>query len=72
MSEIVGYGRIKRVMGITGSQRPCSLGTCGGHMRAFIHSYDNGKSRLVWSCEKCHIEHVAEVTEAVTREVKWA
>jgi hypothetical protein len=60
-------GKILNVMGITGSARPCKILTCGGTVRAMIYKYENGHC-LLWCCNRCHQEHEAGQTEALTRE----
>jgi len=63
-----GFGGIKSVMGVTGSTRPCNGLTCGGEMAAFLYKYDDGKFRLIWRCDRCHMESEAGKAEAITLE----
>lgn len=68
MQQPQNFRRIKSVMGITGSSRPCLVSTCKGTRVANLHKYHDGSFALVWRCQICHQESEFGVTQAVTRE----
>lgn len=68
MQQPQNFRKIKSVMGVTGSSRPCPVATCRGLRLAYMHKYQDGSFSLVWRCEVCHQESEYGIAEAHTRE----
>ena len=64
----IRLGDLRHVQGLMGSQRPCRIPTCGGTIRANLQLYTNGKHKVTWHCDRCHIEMEFGSAEARTAE----
>lgn len=69
MQPALHRSQIKSVMGISKSRRPCQVGTCGGIMIALLYKYEDRTHRLIFRCDRCHIEQEYGVCEATEKPV---
>lgn len=67
-AEKRGKYELEQVLAVTGSSRPCLVSTCGGLQYAYLHTYRDGKHRLIFTCQRCHIDYLPGETTAVTKE----
>lgn len=67
-AEKRGKYELDQVLAVTGSSRPCLVSTCGGMQYAYLHTYRDGKHRLIFTCQRCHNDYLPGETTARTKE----